>query len=227
METSLRQANSRIIAPEEEIHISIRNLVKIYGRPNEFQREWLSGQRTRERLGIKEEYHTLKDLQPLVWLLPLTAFMVYFTYSYQTLPFWAVVFAICTWLLVNQVISAGKSYFAWNNKRIAFQCMHAAAVMVYYVSPLLSLICIAVKFSDSKIATLLGLLWYISIAAHYLSKRIHKYNINIDQIEGRFRNIKKAVYQTTAKIPFLGYKKAPSKLLTQCLWIFTRVCSDY
>ena len=49
METSLRQANSRIIAPEEEIHISIRNLVKIYGRPNEFQREWLSGQRTRER----------------------------------------------------------------------------------------------------------------------------------------------------------------------------------
>ncbi len=91
--------------------------------------------------------------------------------------------------------------------------MHAAAVMVYYVSPLLSLICIAVKFSDSKIATLLGLLWYISIAAHYLSKRIHKYNINIDQIEGRFRNIKKAVYQTTAKIPFLGYKKAPFKAL--------------
>ncbi len=213
METSLRQANSRIIAPEEEIHISIRNLVKIYGRPNEFQREWLSGQRTRERLGIKEEYHTLKDLQPLVWLLPLTAFMVYFTYSYQTLPFWSVVFAICTWLLVKQVISAGKSYFAWNNKRIAFRCMHAAAVMIYYVSPLFSLICIAVKFSDSKIAILLGLLWYISIAAHYLSKRIHKYNINIDQIEGRFRNIKKAVYQATAKIPFLGYKKAPFKAL--------------
>ncbi len=152
-------------------------------------------------------------MQPLVWLLPLTAFMVYFTYSYQTLPFWSVVFAICTWLLVKQVISAGKSYFAWNNKRIAFRCMHAAAVMIYYVSPLFSLICIAVKFSDSKIAILLGLLWYISIAAHYLSKRIHKYNINIDQIEGRFRNIKKAVYQATAKIPFLGYKKAPFKAL--------------
>ena len=64
METSLRQANSKIIPPNEEIQISIRNLVKIYGRPNEFQREWQSGQSTRERLGLKSEYRTLKDLQP-------------------------------------------------------------------------------------------------------------------------------------------------------------------
>lgn len=55
IETSLRQANSRIISPDEEIHISIRNLVKIYGRPNEFKREWQSGNRTRKRLGIQVE----------------------------------------------------------------------------------------------------------------------------------------------------------------------------
>ena len=70
VETSLRQANSKIIPPDEEIHIAIRNLVKIYGRPNEFQREWHSGQLTRERLGLKEEYRTPKDLQPLVWMVP-------------------------------------------------------------------------------------------------------------------------------------------------------------
>lgn len=83
METSLRQANSRIIPPDQEIHISIRNLVKIYGRPNEFQREWQSGQRVRERLGLKEEYRQWSDLKPLVWMLPITGFLIYFTYFYQ------------------------------------------------------------------------------------------------------------------------------------------------
>lgn len=40
-------------------------------------------------------------------------------------------------------------------------------------------------------AILLGLLWYVAIVARYLSERIHKYNINIDMIDGRFRELKK------------------------------------
>lgn len=213
METSLRQANSRIIAPDEEIHISIRNLVKIYGRPNEFQREWISGQRLRERLGLREEYRTLKDLQPLIWLLPLSAFMFYFTYCYQTLSFWAILFAISTWLLTVKLFTIGQRYFALNNRGAIAWCMQLAKNIIYYLSPLFSLIWAAIKFSDSKVAILLGLLWYIAIAAHYLSDRIHKYNINIDLIEGRFRNIKKTIYQTATKIPVIGYKKKPFKAL--------------
>lgn len=213
METSLRQANSRIIPPDEEIHISIRNLVKIYGRPNEFKREWLSGQLTRERLGLREEYHTLKDLKPLVWMLPITAFMVYFTYFYQTLTFWTIVFAICTWMLFSKLIAIGNEYFSAQGKRFLVWIMRVSGITIYFISPLFTLIWVSFKFSESGLAILLGLLWYIAIAARYLADRIHKYNINIDLIEGRFRNLKKSIYRLATKIPVIGYKKQPFKAL--------------
>ncbi|MDE6451524.1 MAG: efflux RND transporter permease subunit, partial [Odoribacter sp.] len=213
IETSLRQANSRIIAPEEEIHISIRNLVKIYGRPNEFKREWLSGKRTRERLGLRTEYRTLRDLKTLIWMLPVFGFLIYFSYFYQTLSFWAVFFAICTWMLASKLTDIGKEYFAAQHKQWGIWCMRILQVSVYYFSPLVSLIWASVKFSDSGLPVLLGLLWYVGIGVNYLSNRIRKYNINIDLIEGRFRNLKKTIYQIAAKIPVIGYKKKPFKAL--------------
>lgn len=213
METSLRQANSQIIPADEEIHISIRNLVKIYGRPNEFQREWLSGQRTRERLGLKEEYTKLSDLQPLAWMLPIAAFMIYFTYFYQTLTFWAIVFAICTWMLLTKLIRILSQYLSANKQETGVFILKITGIIVYYVSPLLTLTWASVKFANSGIAILLGLLWYVGITARYLSDRIHKYNINIDLIEGRFRNLKKGIYQIATKIPLIGYKKKPFKAL--------------
>ena len=214
VETSLRQANSKIIPPDEEIHIAIRNLVKIYGRPNEFQREWHSGQLTRERLGIREEYRTLKDLQALVWMVPLAGFLVYFTYFYQELVFWAIFFAVGTWLLLTKIIAILSEFMANNGKRWAALPLRVLDIAVYYVSPLFSLIWASVKFSNaSGAAILLGLIWYVGIAAHYLAERIHKYNINIDLIDGRFREIKKAIYRVATKIPVIGYKKKPFKAL--------------
>ena len=196
METSLRQANSRIIPPDQEIHISIRNLVKIYGRPNEFQREWQSGQRVRERLGLKEEYRQWSDLKPLVWMLPITGFLIYFTYFYQTLTFWAIIFAVCTWMLLTKLIAIGGEYFKAHKIKSLSWCIRVCGIFIYYFSPLFTLIWASIKFSDSGMAILLGLLWYVAIVARYLSDRIHKYNINIDMIDGRFRELKKGVYKS-------------------------------
>ena len=213
LETSLRQANSNIIPANEEIHISIRNLVKIYGRPNEFQREWFSGQKTRERLGLKVEYRTLKDLQPLVWMLPIGIFMFYFTYFYQTLVFWAIVFSICTWLLFTNLANIGLAYFQHRNQRWLTLSFRGIGLLLYYISPLFTLIWASVKFSNSGIAILMGLFWYAAIAARYLSERLHKHNINIDLVEGRFRNLKKTIYRIATQIPIIGYKKKPFKAL--------------
>ena len=80
MEGSLRRANSHIIPEDREITIQVRNLVKSYGRPSEFKLEWISGQRIRERLGLKEDYRNWKDLRLLVWLVPLAVFFFYFVY---------------------------------------------------------------------------------------------------------------------------------------------------
>ncbi len=213
IETSLRQANSRIIPPGEEIHISIRNLVKIYGRPNEFQREWASGQLLRERLGLKEEYRQWSDLHPLIWMIPIFGFMIYFTYFYQTLTFWAILFAIGTWMLGCKLLAIGSEFFTARQKFLLVRLLNIGSIILYYISPLFSLIWASAKFSNSGLAILLGMLWYIGIAAHYLSERIHKYNINIDLIEGRFRELKKGIYRTASRIPFIGYKKKPFKAL--------------
>lgn len=213
VENSLRQANSHIIPPEQEIHISIRNLVKIYGRPNEFQREWNSGLQTCKRLGLKEEYRTLHDLQPLIWLLPITGFMFYFTYDYQTLPFWATLSAICTWLLTMKVVHIGMEYFSCNHKSLPAKSLQLLDYAIHYLSPAASLIWVLSQFSNSGIAILLGLLWYVAIAAHYLAERIHKYDIKIDQIEGRFKEIKKMIYQCAVRIPVIDHKTKPFKAL--------------
>lgn len=213
METSLRQANSRLIPPDQEIHISIRNLVKIYGRPNEFQREWISGQHTRERLGLKEEYHTLADLRPLVWLLPVAAFLIYFTYSYQTLIFWAIIFAFCTWLLFNKLFAIFSEYAAARQIHPIVVGLKITAAVFYYASPFLSLLWASLKFAESGVAILLGLLWYTGIAARYLAERIRKHNINIDLIDGQFREMKKAIYRIATQMPLIGNKKKPFKAL--------------
>lgn len=213
METSLRQANSRIIPPDEEIHISIRNLVKIYGRPSEFQREWASGLHIRKRLGLKEEYHTLKDLQILVLLIPITGFMIYFTYFYQTLSFWAILFTVLTWILVSKLLEITAAFFTFRNNRLIGKLIRITEVLVYYFLPFASLVWATIKFQNSSTPILLGFLWYVAVIAKYLSDRIHKYNIDIDQIGGRFRELKKSIYRTAIKVPFIGYRKKPFKAL--------------
>ncbi|HAB50867.1 MAG TPA: ABC transporter ATP-binding protein, partial [Ignavibacteriales bacterium] len=61
IQNSLRKANEKLIDNDELLHIKIRNLVKIYDWDSRFMREWKSGLNIRKRLGIQNEYKTLKD----------------------------------------------------------------------------------------------------------------------------------------------------------------------
>lgn len=60
---------------------------------------------------------------------------------------------------------------------------------------------------------MLGMLWYAGILVKYLSDRIHKYNINIDLIDGSFRVLRKSFYRMATKVPVIGYRKKPFKAL--------------
>jgi hypothetical protein len=67
---SLRKARESIIPPEDQIHIRIQSLVKIYDRENRWSREWRAGANVRKRLGLEKENKSLKDLTQLTWQLP-------------------------------------------------------------------------------------------------------------------------------------------------------------
>lgn len=213
VENSLRQANSKIVPADEEISIQIRNLVKIYGRPSEFSREWNSGLRTRERLGLKDEYHHWRDLSPLVWLLPLTGCLYWFTYSYQVMPFWCIIFAILTWVLTIRVLDMIRQVVVSLDKRFLNRLLRIITLIVYYILPFITLVWAMMKFKSGGFPILLGLFWYAGIAVLYLADRIHNQKINIDLIDGRFRMLRKSIYRMATKVPFIGYRKPPFKAL--------------
>lgn len=213
MESSLRQANSHIIPDNEEIQIQVRNLVKIYGRPSEIQREWISGLRIRERLGFREEFHRWSDMHILVWLVPVTSFLVYFTYFYQTLTFWAILFAVLTWILLTKMADVFIPFAAFHGQRFLNRTLRLLRFTVYYLLPLFTLVWATMKFHNSGGPIMLGMLWYAGILTKYLSDRIHKENINIDLIDGRFRSLRKSIYRTATKVPVIGFKKPPFKAL--------------
>ena len=160
-------------------------------------------------------------------MLPLTGFLFYFTYFYQTLTFWALLLSTCVWMLATKITGIGTEYFTFNRKHLLARIMRLTRLAAYYLTPFCTLVWAAVKFSDKGLPILLGFLWYVGIAAHYLSERIHRYNIDIDRIEGRFRKLKKAIYQTAAQIPVIGYKPKPFKALNAVPWISTPACSAY
>jgi len=213
IENSLRTANSNIIANKEEITIEIRNLVKIYGRPSEFVREMESGIRVRKRLGLLSNYQTLKDLNILVWLIPLTFFFIYFTYFYQTICFWALILSVLVWTLSKNVFNILFIYIKNNNFKRLVKIINICKNVIYYLLPLFSLIWANYKFYEHGIVPLMGLLWYIWIIAHYLTVKINRDNIDINNLNGKFKKLRKFVYSKALKVPFVGKNKPPFKAL--------------
>lgn len=213
MENSLRQASATIIDPGQEIVIEIRNLVKIYGQPSEFMREWVAGLRIRERLGLKDDYKHWKDLRALLWLVPLGIFLFYFVYIYQTSAFWAFLAAMLNWMLVVKILDMVTEFITWRQKRLQGKILRMLRFGIYYFIPLLTLMWAEVKLNSGGMVVIYTLLWYLGIQVKYLSDRIHKYHINIDLIDGKFRGIRKSFYRLATKVPVIGYKKPPFKAL--------------
>lgn len=213
MEGSLRQASREIIPADEEIVIQIQNLVKIYGQPSEFMQEWMSGLRIRERLGLKEVYGHWKDLRVLLWLVPLAVFLFYFVYMYQESAFWAYLAGVLFWIAAVKVLDIVREFAGNRGRRFWTKVLKKVRWAVYYFTPLLTLVWGEMTLYSGGLVVLFTLLWYLGIQVKYLSDRIHKYNINIDLIDGRFRGIRKGFYCLATKIPLIGYKKKPFKAL--------------
>lgn len=214
LESSLRQAKSNIIPANEELIITISNLVKIYGRPSLFNRELSSGLKIRERLGLKAEYHSWKDLYSLLWSLPVTVFMYWFTFCYQELFLWGIIFGYITWLLTLSILNVFIQFTGNNGWRMVNKLLSWTGIGFYYLAPVIILYWGGVKFFNSGGSIFLGIFWYAGILAKYLSDKINKENINIDLIDGRFRILRKTIYRIATKIPFIGTKPKPFKALS-------------
>lgn len=211
MQASLRRAKADVVDPEEEIHIVIRNLVKIYDRSGRFAREWNSGLEIRRRLGLTGEYRSLKDFTNVIWQFILWGFGFYFTYFYIDSKLWG--------FLLSFVMYAGTLYLWRKIRAYLFHRFEDSKVvryvnrLVFWSLPPLILWGLYMKLENLPMVLVIGVLWGVGIAIYISSQYIYTKNINIERVTGRFAEAKRAYFRMVMSIPIIGKRRRPFKAL--------------
>ncbi|MDQ2179929.1 efflux RND transporter permease subunit [Marinifilum sp. D714] len=215
IQASLRKANEELIAADDELQIQIRNLVKIYDWDGRFMREWKSGLKIRERLGLKHSYTRLRDFLTLIWQLPLIAFMIYFIYFHLQSKFWLILLSINFQIMLlyfmapimeykKHLVEKGKSKLG----RIVINLFHK---FIYWIFPLTVLAYFNSKYELIGLTIPVAVLWYFALLIKKTSDKIYREKININRLTGRFKGIRKFFYRFVLIIPIIGKQKVPFK----------------
>ena len=212
---SLRKANEELIAPDEPLHIEIRNLVKIYEWDNRFAREWKSGLKIRERLGLKLEYKSLNDFVALIWQLPLAAFMVFFIFIHLQDQIWILILSIFFQIILLtfiKPIGAYRDHLKKETKSKWIQhLIYALHKAVFWIFPLFVLNFAYQQYELLGLLIPVGIIWYLALTIKLSSDKLYREKININRIKGRLGAIRRNFYRFVQIIPIIGKKKVPFK----------------
>jgi len=217
VQKSLRQANEKLIADDTPLHITVRNLVKIYDRESRFSREWQSGKKIRQRSGMESKLTTWRDFDYLVWQAPLVGFCIYFIYFYIQGGFWSFVLPWFLYLLIVSVVSpirefAGRLHaqksIKWPKWIVEF-----VYKLIFWGFPAIALFLFKLKFGLIGLIIPFLILWYLLILIKVTSDKLYNEKINVNRLTGRFKGIRKVFYRFVMVIPVIGKKKVPFKAL--------------
>jgi len=215
--SSLKKAGTRLIGPDEKVHIEIRNLVKIYDRPGRFAREWQGGLNIRKRAGLEKNYRSFKDFDQLIWQLPLLGFLVYFTFIYLEQAFWICFFALMVYLYIreiwrplrisldNRYQDTGNSFYLLLNKRL-----HA---ILFWGLPFVELVLLYLKTRYIGLIIIYAVIWYLGLVVSVTSKHLYEEKVNVNRITGRFGSLRRTVSRLVKQIPVIGKRRSPFKAL--------------
>jgi multidrug efflux pump subunit AcrB/ABC-type multidrug transport system ATPase subunit len=204
---SLRQANAKMVAPGEAMHIEIQNLTKVYGRDKRWIREWKGNRNLFEARG--EEPVTLnKVLQDLIWQSALISFLIYFIYFHLDKAFWQLVFMIALHTLLLSIFNTVKQLMPTGQK-----LLKVGNTLLYWVFPILSSIHLYSDVQIKAIGIILIFLWFAGLFLVRVSKRLKENPVDIQNLKGRFKKIRRLYYRLILNIPFVKPKKAEFKAL--------------
>ncbi len=209
----------KALSKDKDLHIKIRNLVKIYDRDNQFMREWKSGIRLRKRLGIEDKYESLKDFSPIFWQIPLVGFFVYLIYFHIMNAFWYFVLPVLLYVIIRVFLKPTRE-FALEQKKLGKNKLARIIInfiykLIYWFMPLMVCALSYLDYNDLFSTILVGTLWYLGILINYTSEKLYKNNVNINRLKGRFKGIRKLFYRFVLSIPVIGKKKQPFKAIKQ------------
>jgi multidrug efflux pump subunit AcrB/ABC-type multidrug transport system ATPase subunit len=214
---SLRKARETVISSDENIHIYIQSLVKIYERENRWTREWRAGARIRKRLGLQKQIRTIHDLSMVAWQAPLLGCIIYFTYFYLQKGFWIFVFSIATWFILSGIWNSFHELFSSQVSKRGKRWLKIISItdfLIFWIVPLLNLMWFQHRWDNLVVVIILGFIWFSGLFIYKTGQKLTKENIDIYRLEGRFKGLRKAVYKFVASVPLIGKKKKPFKALS-------------
>ncbi len=206
---SIRIADSNIISKDEPIVIEARNLVKIYDRPNKFQRDIIGSKRVRTSLGLDNKYEKLSDLKELLWKGVLAVLFFMGSTLYFEKALWIAVMII---IWVTLTISIWRSLYKYHLNRTngePSKLVKRFNFLFNYVIAVVALMVFAVS-SDNAGATLFyTFILIIGYIMYRLARRVESKKINIHRLKGRYAPLKAGIYNIALSIPIIGRKRKP------------------
>jgi len=177
--SSLRKAKLRIISTEEELHIRISNLVKIYGRDGKAAREYKTGQKM-ARLAEQNKSDPRPRFEALIWQIPLLVFLIYFSWFYLVSGFWKLVASIVSWYFVLSVIKGFRQFY--RNKWLGL-----LQGFFRYIIPLLILVLFQMEWENLAFTIVTGSIWYLLLAIAWVGHRIRNEGLETKKVRKIFR----------------------------------------
>ncbi len=205
--TSLQQANAKIVASDEVMHIKIQNLTKVYGRNKRWIREWKGNKNLFKERG--EFIVSVKViLQNLIWQGALISFLVYFIYFFLDKAFWQLLFMISLHMLLLSMF--GEVMQLVNKRSRLLKIMYS---LLFWGFPIVSSMHIYGDIQSKGAGVFLIILWFVGLFLVRVSTRLSENPVNVDKIKGRFKKIRKLYYKLLLSIPFVKPRKAQFKAL--------------
>ena len=211
MQASLRRARSKVIDPEADIHISVRNLVKIYDWPGRVSRQWRSGLLIRRRLGLEKKARERGGFMELGWQFALLGFGVWFTWFFVGNRLWV--------FLLSFAVYAAALYL-WRKVReylyVRFEgsrTVKYANRIIFWGLPPLILFGLFRRLDNPNLVGTVGVLWAFCIAVYVTSGYLYEKEVNIERVKGRFAGLRRSWFRMVKGIPLIGKRRRPFKAL--------------
>ena len=214
---SLRKAKETVINPDEPIHISVQNLVKIYDWGSRFKREWIGNQNIRERAGQIKYYHHWKDFDDFVWELPLLGFLFYFEFGYLKNGLYMFVFAHFIFFFALFLWSPVRQYLEYKGKteqkKWPVKLASLGYSFLYCALPVFFLVFFYIAWQSIGSVIMIGVLWYFALTVNKTAEMLYNENINIERLKGRFAGSRRFFFKLVEQMPLIGRKRDAFKAL--------------
>ncbi|MCU4157528.1 efflux RND transporter permease subunit [Carboxylicivirga sp. A043] len=212
IKSSLRMANASVVAQDEDVTISIRNLVKVYDRDNRFTREYKSRRNKQKEIEQHKQFSREKFIKQLVWQLPLLGFAIYYTWWYLDSEIWGMLFTILNYFLFIRIFD-DWFLIRIKNRENKKQYLLRLRRVIQLVYPVFGVVLFVFRWDELPLAIIVGVLWYLLLILTHSGKKLKQDGVNIERITGRFAAWRRSYYRLLRSIPGIGKQKTPFKAL--------------